>query len=333
MLHDFFDIAEWQEKVPLELIHANSPDLFEGEQITSPANLLAILATRLQLPVFQEAPSVATDIFVFGLGEPKFPYTTKVGGVPFRPSNKPWPEHEGRKMTFLAQFCFSDSLDILSFPLPGNLLEIYFVDFPNIERDTSYHYEWYNWEEVDKPMLFSDVPPESFLRANFEEKNNIMNWYCVKHRTVDYPQVALHILHHHNMNYVRHDPLNRRLQGYEITTDMGFDRFIICRDDLLRLDVLDGTKIGGIDPVYSGETIDGYGSAVIQNKNNHFLCSLASIWPVCSSGDDAIPYPFVNHPTPIPPKEYDQYRLCIFDLGRFHFYLSNQGEMFCEWST
>jgi len=332
-MHEIFDIDEWQKKIPLELIYAREPDLFAGEQITSPADLLAVLATRSRLPIFQDAPSVPTDIFVFGFGEPAIPYTTKVGGVPFRPSNKPWPEHDGKKMTFLAQFCFSDSFDLFSFPLPGDLLEIFLVDFPNIERDTYYHYEWYNREEVKRPMAFNDVPSKSFLRANFAEKNNTVNWYCVKHRTVDYPQAASLVMHHPDMNYVKYDRLNKRLQGYEITTVSGFDRFIVCRDDLLRLAVFDGTKIGGTSPFYFGDIIDRYGSEVVKNKNNHFLCSLASIWPICSSDNNAIPYPFVNHPAPIPSEECDQYRLCILDVGCFHFYMSNDGEMFCEWST
>ena len=176
MIHEIFDIAEWQEKCPLTLIWDDDPNNFYGgHHITSPADVLRVLATRFQLPVFQDAPSIPTDVFVFGVGEPKIPYVTKVGGVPFRPVNKPWPEHDGRKMTFLAQFCFSDSLDLFSFPLPGNLLVIFFVDFPPIERDTTYHYEWYNWEEVTEPMVRESVPPESFLRANFEEKNNTMS--------------------------------------------------------------------------------------------------------------------------------------------------------------
>jgi hypothetical protein len=334
MLHDIFDIEEWQKKCPLTLLWNLDPYFYEGKQITSPASLLANVAARYQLPVFQDAPSVPTDVFVFGLGEPTIPYVTKVGGVPFRPANKLWPEHDGRKMTFLAQFCFSDSLDLVSFPLPGNLLEIFFTDFPNIERDTYYHYEWYNWEEVNEPMKQDDVPIESFLRANFV--NNIMNWYCVKYRTADYPQAELFVSAHPNMRYVEHDRFNRRLQGYQIGTGQDFDKFIPCAQNLLRLAVFDGTKIGGTDPFFYGKTKElGYGSEIVRDRNNHFLCSLASIQPkYYASAGKAIPYPFVNHPAPIHDEgEHDQYSLLILDVGRFHFYISTGGEMFCEWST
>jgi uncharacterized protein YwqG len=294
--------------------------------------LLAVLVTRSRLPIFKNIQSVPTDIFVFGIGEPNIPYTTKVGGVPFRPSDKPWPEHEGKKMTFLAQFCFSDSLDLFSFSLPGNLLVIFFTDFPNIERDTYYHYEWYTWEGINKPMSYNDIPVKSFLRANFE--NNIMSWYCVKYRTVDYPQADLLVSKYLNMKYIEHDLFDRMLRGYEIQTDQHQGDFVDCREDLFQLAVLDGTKIGGIDPYYWTylTTSTNYASDIVNNKKNHFLCSLASIFPVFSLSQEEIPYPFVNRPI-CASEERDDYSLLIFDVGRFHFYISDDKEMFCEWST
>jgi hypothetical protein len=328
MLHEIFDIDEWRKKLPLELIYASDPELFSGSwSITSLAQLRAPLATREQLPVFRDTPSVPTDIFVFGLGEPAIPYLTKVGGVPFRPANKPWAEHEGRKMTFLAQFCFSDSLDLFSFSLPGNLLEIFIIDYPPIERDFSFHYEWYNWEEVDKPMTLNDVPTEALLRANFE--NNVQSWHCVKYRTVDYPQASSLAMKHPDMEAV-YDARYGLSEGYNVKTNTGgeFDRFVPCRDDLLWLAVLVGTKIGGTDPYFFGKTIHNeYGSDMVRDKNNHFLCSLTSISPELKK-----PYPFVNHPAPIQSEEYDIYSLLIDDVSRFHFYVSNQGEMLWLWS-
>lgn len=32
-----------------------------------------------------------TDVFVFARSEPEFPHVTKIGGIPYRPDDKPWP--------------------------------------------------------------------------------------------------------------------------------------------------------------------------------------------------------------------------------------------------
>ena len=41
-----------------------------------------------------------------GMGEPAKPYLTKIGGVPYRPSDEPWPGQDDEDpMTFFAQFC------------------------------------------------------------------------------------------------------------------------------------------------------------------------------------------------------------------------------------
>ena len=66
-----------------------------------------------------------TDIFLLNLGEPEQRAVTKVGGLPYRAAGKPWPiAQSGAPMTFLTQFCFVDSRDLVP-PLPGDMLLVF----------------------------------------------------------------------------------------------------------------------------------------------------------------------------------------------------------------
>ncbi|MEM7227474.1 MAG: DUF1963 domain-containing protein, partial [Planctomycetota bacterium] len=57
------------------------------------------------------------------MAEPEKPYLTKLGGVPHRESKKRWPmNRDGQPCTFVAQFCFADSRDIISTKLRGDVL-------------------------------------------------------------------------------------------------------------------------------------------------------------------------------------------------------------------
>ena len=53
---------------------------------------------------------------------------TKVAGLPYRAAGLPWPlTDDGRPMTFLAQFCFEESRDLVG-KLPGDVLLIFAED-------------------------------------------------------------------------------------------------------------------------------------------------------------------------------------------------------------
>jgi hypothetical protein len=87
-----------------------------------------------------------TDRVYFVPGEPAERSVTKVGGLPYRASGVPWPTTaSGEPMTFLAQFCFADSLDLVG-RLPGDVLLI-FADGPEAylpdPYDESLAFEWY----------------------------------------------------------------------------------------------------------------------------------------------------------------------------------------------
>jgi hypothetical protein len=72
----------------------------------------------------------------------------EIGGLPYRPANQPWPKTEdGREMTMLAQFNFTDSTDIVV-KQAGDLLLI-FADAEGPLED--FHFEWQNLGLTDLP--------------------------------------------------------------------------------------------------------------------------------------------------------------------------------------
>ncbi|MEZ6144810.1 MAG: hypothetical protein R3B91_05105 [Planctomycetaceae bacterium] len=68
---------------------------------------------------------------------------TKIGGIPYRPAGKPLSNSKGEPLTFVAQYCFSESTDLVG-ALPGDVLV--FTSFGVHGRDRSeplLHFEWY----------------------------------------------------------------------------------------------------------------------------------------------------------------------------------------------
>src|SRR5262249_19088597 len=106
-----------------------------------------------------------TDAFLFVRGEPAIPFVTKVGGVPYRAAEVPWPAGEdGRPMTFLAQFCFSGSTDLVG-ELPGDVLLVFARDdqayFSSIfGDDDGLRFEWYplGLQDFCAPSQVPDTP-------------------------------------------------------------------------------------------------------------------------------------------------------------------------------
>lgn len=72
--------------------------------------------------------SVPTDVFVFGVGEPNRRDMTKIGGLPYRPAEKPWPcIPSGAPLTFVGQMRFTESKDIVG-DLPFKVLLMFARD-------------------------------------------------------------------------------------------------------------------------------------------------------------------------------------------------------------
>lgn len=175
-VHPKVDLAYWSKIFPLETFERTSGprkfattksgdplDLWKprGEIITSPAHLCQVELVRKQYTQSRDlGPSVPVDIFLWSIDPPEKPFLTKLGGTPHRESTKPWPSKDGKPCTFVAQFCFADSRDILSRNLPGDVLLVFFKD-ANSLYDDSIHIEW-SEIELDSPLNAIECPSPEF---------------------------------------------------------------------------------------------------------------------------------------------------------------------------
>lgn len=191
MLHEVVDVELWLTRLPLELLYAAVRGLPERmhpqtEAVIGPYDLAVNqqlhIAALAMSPPSQQVP---TDVFVWHYGEPEQRAITKVGGLPYRPADKPWPLGKfGQPLSFVGQFCFTDSHDIVG-ALPGDVLLI-FVDGEygfDVDDLTSELvppvFEW---------VLISAVPlisPDTLPVTNPQ-------WaacYGARYRSIDYPDL------------------------------------------------------------------------------------------------------------------------------------------------
>lgn len=104
---------------------------------------------------------VPSDAFIWALGEPEQRHVTKIGGLPYRPDDLPWPKmsETGAPMTFMAQICFSGSHDLVG-ELPGDVLLVFVEDETFGSRD-ALRFEWHRLG-IASPVLPSDLPEPSW---------------------------------------------------------------------------------------------------------------------------------------------------------------------------
>jgi hypothetical protein len=167
-----FNYQNWRAKISETDLHR----VREWYTITSPVHFVQ---RELMREKFSNTPgadegSRATDVFVFAAGEPKDRHVTKIGGLPYRPADKPWPtDTDNTPMAFWGQFCFSQSKDLVP-KLPGEVLLI----FGHFGATWNFAFEWY---ELGMSELVQEehVPPISSWRR-FPAR------YGLKCRTVDY---------------------------------------------------------------------------------------------------------------------------------------------------
>ena len=134
-----FDIDDWLPRFPLQ----PSYERYSGEIITSPCHLCNNAHLRVAAgDQFDWGPAVPVDIFVMSEGEPSNRHVTKMGGLPYRSASLPWPTADnGELMTFLGQFDFTDSEDIVG-ELPGEVLLIFSNSNKNDDLSESLYFEW-----------------------------------------------------------------------------------------------------------------------------------------------------------------------------------------------
>ncbi|MBE9102546.1 DUF1963 domain-containing protein [Vacuolonema iberomarrocanum] len=159
MIHQVFDLDYWSQVFPVDRFkdlfpdypYVNTPpyvnEIAIDWEIVSPFHLVMNEHWKHQQSIHRQGPSVPIDIFVWGYGEPDKREVTKMGGLPYFPAARPWPQSDSNKpLEFFAQICFKDSLDICG-PLPGDILVIFmnperFEDEIFEEGCTAFHFEW-----------------------------------------------------------------------------------------------------------------------------------------------------------------------------------------------
>jgi len=237
MIHERLDIARWKRMFPLASLReraeqmvrewqARDPNRYQtaeevreaillvgpgGERITGPIHIAVVEQLRDEAQIPQSITRIPTDLFVFARGEPQNRATTKIGGLPYWPSSRPWPHNIiDEPLTFVGQFCFADSHDIAA-NLPGDVVVI-FGDQQAV------------WNHDESGLLFEWLPL-GMADLISEEQIPPTRWriepcFGAIHRTYDAPDSQTYFL-------------------LDIDDEEKFDR-------AEQVAVLEGTKIGGV---------------------------------------------------------------------------------------
>ena len=174
-----FDIEKWVHQFPLDDVlakcHVDDNYYPAVHHVTSPFHIAMVQQIRARVARVRNMPVGAPcDVFAFGLGEPLRRDITKIGGLPFRSANRPWPiAEDGGPMTFLCQFRFAESQDIVP-DLPGDLLLVFCTD----ESDWfgELHFEWHSISAISEPLI-EETPLPRWQFSTF---------FGQRYRTVDY---------------------------------------------------------------------------------------------------------------------------------------------------
>lgn len=290
MIHEHLDIERWKSVFSLQRMReaGEKPD---ANIISGPYDIVVV--EQLRAETFAADPSldrIPTDVFVWYRGESPQRAVTKVGGLPYRGAGKPWPvASSGVPLTFVAQFCFADSGDIVP-ALPGDILLIFaegkewrhgdevnydFAWGDNDERDSDVYFEWASLNDK-LPLVTAGEIPETGWR--------IAPCYAAIYRTWDYPAA---------------------------------DGFAYPEIDEHIPEVLSATKIGGVCPWLAELEESG------ELPTGRFLCSLSSIFPEIYQ-----PYPFLNVSEPISYDEWQASQiLMIGDVGLMNFFINGYGDL------
>ena len=176
--HRHFDSAPPGD--PLDLRKA------EGRSVTGPAQLCEIELARRRvvdgLPPGALGREVPVDVILWSLGPPAAPHLTRLGGVPHREADRPWPTGaDGEPATFVAQYCFLDSAEVAAGPRGGDLLLVFFRhEEGHFDPPGGIVTEWSDIE-LKRPATAADCPEPGFPVPPLSG---------VLHRTVQYPDMA-----------------------------------------------------------------------------------------------------------------------------------------------
>jgi hypothetical protein len=179
-----FPLDDWLPRFPLRERH----NRYSGGDITSPCDLCNIeWLRRGMVDQYDWGRPVPVDVFVMSKGEPENRFATKIGGLPYRPRNLPWPcTPTGRPLALVAQFNFTNSTDIVG-DLPGDLLLVFGDNSGGMIQPL--HMEWQSLgiQDLARPV---DMPGDCMTIAPCFGNRCRMNSYPDAVRITDskYPQ-------------------------------------------------------------------------------------------------------------------------------------------------
>ena len=180
--HPRFDLEQWLKLYPYEAFEHPERDRHyhfpptppddpldrrkpSGVIVTRPADICCVEQVRRKVARKHDlGEPEAVDVFLWSTKLPIQPYLTKLGGVPHREADKPWPRNQnGKPYTFVAQFCFLDSKDISPENLPDDVLLVFFENDHSHWglKESDLHLEWSS-RNLNNPVSEKDIPAPSF---------------------------------------------------------------------------------------------------------------------------------------------------------------------------
>lgn len=178
MIHEQFDLARWINEFPLdgslqELDRVNAPEWCYRSpgNIDGPGPLALTEQMRERAGMRQFGAGVLTpvDYLIPCIGEPSNRAVSKIGGLPYRRKAN-WPRgSDGKPLSFIAQICFADSLDILPSTLRrglrGDVLLIFQEGDWILDEDPRWlRFEWANLGIPDSELIQEEALPEQLVR-------------------------------------------------------------------------------------------------------------------------------------------------------------------------
>lgn len=172
-IHERLDLEKWIKLFPLE----GMASFVHGPTLTGPGEVA--MAEQVKREAIKSGrklgQALPVDLIVWNWGEAPSNSITKVGGVPYRSADRPWPTAgSGEPLTFIAQFCFVDSKDIRS-NLPGDILLIFGTEPGRSEE--CMQFEWVNLSN-EKLIAPAEIPKTAWA---------IQPCFGSLHRTSEFP--------------------------------------------------------------------------------------------------------------------------------------------------
>jgi hypothetical protein len=176
-----FNIDEWLPLFPLKEDFGG----YTGYGVSRPCHICYNERLRREMQAeYDWGPAVPVDIFIMAEGEPPDRHVTKLGGLPYRPADSPWPTTpSGAPLTFLAQFDFTDSIDLTG-ELPGEVLLVFCDRSQDWFEDVRFEWQRLGIENLvpagqmpEQPHSFATCFGHIYRTVNFPQAEQISSGY------------------------------------------------------------------------------------------------------------------------------------------------------------